>query len=1144
MRNWGRALSLLGVAFGLAALLPMPVSGQVLYGSMVGTIEDSAGAVVPNAGITLTNTGTGAVRDAKADEQGRYTFVNVLPGTYELKVVASGFKPAIFTGLDISANVVTRQDVRLEVGAITESVTVNASAAQLQTDKAEVRHSITTTELKDVPLPNVYRNYQALINLVPGATPAGFQNAVVDTPSRSLTTNINGTARNNNNTLVDGAANIFIWLPHQTYYVPAADSIAEVNITTGSFDAEQGMTGGAAVTVTTKSGTNEFHGTASWFHNDQHLNGGPYFRAKNYVKPLSILNQPSVTLGGPIKKNKVFFFFSYERTAERTGYSSNLSVAPADFRAGDFSAWTSYSLVYDPASMVNNDPATRQPFPGNKIPAARIDPKFANIVNQLPLPNQTSPTDPFNLSGNFGVSGVLKLDRHLLDYKGNWNPTSKLAVWGKMSYLTAPVQGKYPWGDLGGPALGTEGIGDTKTYVPTMGFTYTISTRMLIDGVFGITRFDQDVNIPGLNQNGGLDVWKIPGTNGGTQYASDTRYGSYPWLNGFGFDGVGYSATWTPVQRRERTYEYRTNFTVIRGPHEMRMGFEPRRFQMTHWQPETQNPRGSLNICGSPTILPGGTVRQPNQYAAGLLGLVCSYNKSIQYLLMQTREWQLGWYFQDRWQVTRNLTLMLGLRYEYYPLMNRGDRGIERWDPYTNTVYMGGFGSVPWDVGITVSHKLFAPRVGFAYRFGDSWVIRSGYGISYDPLPFSRPLRGLYPATLTATWDASTSDASFRNSTYGWYNTLNQGIPVIPTPDTSTGMTQLPLNVDMGPRSPWGGMLHRGYIQSWNFTVERKLPSDAVVNVGYVASRTIHQMLDRNINTNLPGQDVNPNTRYLAQINGRTLSMSMWDGFGYGSYNALQVSLNKNLTHGVFLKGSYTWSKSLSMADDDGWQGLPYWNTDYSRNYAPSGYDRRHMFVLAWVYQVPFGKERGRAFSNKVAEAVAGGWQISGIFSKYSGLPFTVTGSASSLRSNGNSQTADQIGTVTKLDSERGPGKPYFDPNSFMDPLVYFNQTGIYRYGTMGRDTLYGPGFFRIDPAVYKDFRVTERVTMQFRAEGYNFTNTPRWSTPNAGAASPLRDATGKITNLNNFMCITSVFGNNYGQDAGRSFRFALRATF
>lgn len=1136
-------LCLVAIALFLSVSVPR-LHAQVLYGSLVGTVADASGAVVPRAHVTITNTGTGQVLEGESDDQGRYSFVNILPGKYDLRVVVSGFKPAVVTGIEISANVIRRQHVSLEVGTVAESITISAAAAQLQTDKAEVRHAITATALSQLPLPNIYRNYQLLINLIPGATPAGFQNAVVDTPSRALRTNINGTNVNNNNTLVDGAANIFIWLPHHTYYVPSADSIAEVNITTGSFDAEQGMTGGAAVTVTTKSGSNDIHGTATWYHNDQHFNGGPYFRASNYVMPLTIRNQPSVTVGGPIKKDKLFYFFSYERTSERTGYSSNLSVAPPDFRVGDFSKWTSLAIVYDPATMVNNDPSTRQPFPNNTIPPGRISPIFTKIVNQLPLPNQTAPTDPWNLSGNYGISGVLKLDRHLLDYKTNWNPTSKLAVWGKMSYLSAPVRGVYPWADLGGTPLGTEGIGDTKTYVPTMGFTYTFSPRFLFDGVFGITRFDQDVTIPGLDKNVGLDVWGIPGTNGGRQYASDKRYGSLPQLTGFGFDYIGFGATWTPVSRRERTYEYRTNFTHIRGAHQLRWGFEPRRFQMSHWQPETQNPRGQIDICSAPTVLPGRTGRAPNNYATGLLGLVCSYEKSIQYLLMQTREWQLGWYAQDRWQIGRKLTVNLGLRYEYYPLINRGNRGIERWDPYTNTVYMGGFGSVPWDAGMQVSKRLFAPRLGFAYRIRDNWVVRSGYGISNDPLPFSRPLRGLYPSTLSANWDASAAEAGFRNTSYGWYNTLSQGIPDVPTPDTSKGTVQLPLNVDMGPRSPWGGMLHRGYIQSWNFTVERRLPMDAVASVAYVGTRTVHQLLDRNINTDGPGEDVNPNNRYLAKINGRTIGMSMWDGIGNGSYNSLQVSVNKNLTHGLFLKSAYTWSKTLSFADEDGWQALPYWNTDYGRNYAPAGYDRRQMFTLAWVYQLPVGKDKTFKVSSRPLDFIIGGWLVSGIFSQYTGLPFTVTGSGTSLRSAGNSQTADLIAPVRKLDAARGPGQPYYDPNSFMDPLVFFNRTGVYRYGTMGRNVLYGPGFLRIDPALYKEFRVTERIRTEFRAEAYNFTNTPRWSNPSAGSASPLRDATGAITNLNNFMCITSVFQNNFGLDAGRQFRFALRVVF
>ncbi|HJZ95900.1 MAG TPA: hypothetical protein VKE70_05305, partial [Candidatus Solibacter sp.] len=220
------------------------------------------------------------------------------------------------------------------------------------------------------------------------------------------------------------------------------------------------------------------------------------------------------------------------------------------------------------------------------------------------------------------------------------------------------------------------------------------------------------------------------------------------------------------------------------------------------------------------------------------------------------------------------------------------------------------------------------------------------------------------------------------------------------------------------------------------------------------------------------------------------------------------------------------------------------WNTDYSRNFAPTGYDRRHMFTLGWVYQIPVGKGRPVEVSNKLLGAIAGGWQVSGIFSKYSGLPFNVTGSGSSLRSAGNSQTADLVAPVTKIDTERGPNKPYYDPNSFQDPLVFFNQTGIYRYGTMGRNVLYGPGFFRVDPAIYKTFQIRERVRAEFRAEGYNFTNTPRWNNPSASAAGPIRDSSGKITNLNNFMSITSVFGNNFGLDAGRQFRFAMRVQF
>jgi hypothetical protein len=372
MTHTHKAFLACAYASALLAIVTTPASAQVLYGSIVGTVEDPSGAVVPTAAVTITNKQTGAARESVTDNQGRYFIGNVLAGTYDLKVTATGFRTVNVADVDVTINTVTRRDLKLEVGGTAETVTVQAATTLLQTDKSDVRSEITTAALTSLPLPG-YRNYQSLINLVPGATPADFQNAVVDTPARALTTNINGTARNNNNTTVDGAVNIFIWLPHHTVYVPPVESIENVNISTNSFDAEQGMAGGAAITVATKSGTNQLHGTGFWFHNNQHLISGPYFRTSTFVKPLSIFNQGGGTIGGPIKKDKLFYFFSFEKTWERTGNAGNYSVAPAEFREGDFSRWTNYARVFDPTSAAT--PAARQPFPNNQIPFS-ASPRF------------------------------------------------------------------------------------------------------------------------------------------------------------------------------------------------------------------------------------------------------------------------------------------------------------------------------------------------------------------------------------------------------------------------------------------------------------------------------------------------------------------------------------------------------------------------------------------------------------------------------------------------------------------------------------------------------------------------------------------------------------------------------------------------
>jgi len=1125
-------LALLGVALTTSAV------AQILYGSLVGTIQDQSGALVPRAEVTITNTATGAARRTTTDSAGRYSIPNVLAGSYNLTVTAPGFRTAVREGVEISINTVTRVDATLELGAVTEQVQVAASMVMLQADKSDVRHEITGATVQNLPLP-AYRNYQSLMVLIPGASPPAFQNAVVDTPGRALRSFVNGTATNNNNTLVDGAANINIWLPHHVAYVQPVESIETVNISSGSFDAEQGMAGGAAITLATKSGTNELHGTAWWYHNNQHLaSDGVYFRSATYKKPLNIMNIFGGNIGGPVVRDKLFYFFNFERTTERTGNFGNYSVAPEDFRRGDFSRFMDRMIVYDPATAPMDNAAARQPFPGNIVPQARWNPIFPNIYKDMPPPNQISATDPLNLSGNYGVSGVLALNRNQYDTKINYNISQNLVTWGKYSRMDAPVQGKYPFGDLGGSALGTEGFGDTTTQIVTGGFNYTISPTFLLDGVFGYTRMDQVVGIPNVDRNVGLDEWKIPGTNGGTQFADDPRYGGAPQIEGFGFSYIGVGATWAPVWRKERAYTYATNFSKISGSHELRWGFDSRRLELNHWQPETANPRGYINFAGGATHNPNDTRRgAANSYAAALLGLVNNYNKSIQFFEMKTREWQLAFYLRDRWQATRKLTINIGLRYEYYPLINRGDRGIERWDPATNIVYFGGLGDTPRNVGITVSKKLFAPRVGFAYRIGDRMVFRSGYGITYDPLPFGRPLRGLYPATLTGNWTAPVAN-------YGWFNTIDQGIPPVPTPDLSQGWAYLPLDVNMGPRSPWGGHLRRGYIQSWNATLERQLPWEMLAAVAYVGTRTIGQLLDRNINTVGPGLGASTANLPLAKAHGRTIAMNMWDGWGYAAYDSLQAALQKNFTHGLFLKSTYTFGKALNMTDETGWASprWHHWEPWLRRNYGPAGYDRTHSFVTAWNYELPIGTNKPVALTGRVANLVAGGWKIAGILVAYSGLPFGVTGSNSSLQCIGCQQTADQIAPVRKI-GKIGPQQPYYDPMSFRDPLWEFTKTGVYRPGNTGWGILRGPGYLRLNPAVYKDFTIKEGMNLEFRAECNNLTNSPIFSNPNNASSSMRLRSDGSLDTsvvnpTGNFLSITNT------SDVGRMFRFGLRLSF
>ena len=1071
-----------------------PLTAQVLYGSVVGTITDQTDAVVPGALITVTNRQTGLSRDVTADGSGRFSFVNVIPGRYDFKVVAKGFRQYTQTDFEVTPNTVGRVDVKMEVGQLTETVSVEATQAILQTDKADTHTEINAKEVVGLPASG-YRNYQSMINLVPGATPAALQNSITDTPGRALQTHINGGNAQTNITRIDGATSVNVWLPHHVGYVTPAENVETVNITTSAADAEQGMAGTSAITLITKSGTNQIHGSAYEFHDDQHLKARNFFQAVGTDKPLSIYNNFGATIGGPIRKNRLFYFLSYDGTRQRQGSPAFYSVPTVDQRAGDFSAYP--TLIYDP-NTGNADGTGRTPFPNNKIPLDRQDPITLKLQSYYPLPNVPGVT-----LNNYTASGGPILSRNYFDTKINFTVNDKQSVWGHYGRMWATSGGQAVFGIAGGPGLGgaDPGLGHTLIQVGTIGHTRVFSPHLILDGVIGYERQGQAVTPNDFGTNYGLQ-FGIPNTNG-----PDPLQSGFPNIAPGSYTTFGVP-NWMPLQRVEESYTHSDNVTYTRGAHEFRFGFDLVRHHLNHWQPEIGNgPRGYLGFGGGPTALNGGPAsNQYNGYATFLLGLDTAADKSLQYILSTGREWQFGWYVRDRWQIGRNLTINIGLRYEYYPLMTRAGKGLERYDFNTNQVFLGGRGGQPNDVGITVSHKLFAPRVGIAYRLGDKTVIRTGYGINYDPIPFSRPLRGWYPLVVNASFVAPNSFAPA--------GTIEKGVPNTVGPDLSSGVVTLPGTV--AERSPYGGEIHRGYEQSWNFTVEHRFPQNLTMSVGYVGTKSTHLLADYDINAGYPGSTT-ANLPYNLKY-GRTVATQMWDGYLSSNYHSLQVAVNRSFSNGLLVKAAYTFSKTIDYTDDDGWASVGWnWAPVFQRNRATAGFDRAHVLQIGWVYELPVGK--GKAFAKSgVAAAVIGGWQVNGVMSAYTGTPFTV-GDTQALNAPDNTQTANQVNPVVNRIGAVGPGTRYYDINAFASVPT------INTFGSTGRNILRNPGLWNTDLNITREFAIKESLKLQFRGEFYNLPNTSHFG----GVASANVGNGGA-----NFLSIRSASGE-------RQIRFALR---
>jgi outer membrane receptor protein involved in Fe transport len=1105
-------IAMLPVVLLIALMMPQSARAQVLYGSLTGHVSDAAGAAVPGATVTIIHKETGKSREGVTDSNGSYDFATVQAGTYTIRVTKTGFKTVTRENVIVTLNNVTRADLSVEVGQVTETVVITAEAAQLKTDRAEVSAELTSRPLRDLPVP-LGRNYQNLFKTLPGFTPPEDAHSVPSNPSRSLVFNVNGASRSSNNTRIDGISSTNIWLPHVTAYVPALEAIETVNVVSNSFDAEQGLAGGAAINVQIKSGTNDFHGSAFEYHSNQVLKARDYFRPPQNAKGKFIQNQYGGTLGGPILKNKLFFFGSYEGTKNRQNDSRIESVPTAAIRTGDFRGTN--TNIYDPLTG-NLDGSGRTIISCNGVQNVicpdRISPIIKKILPLIPAPNLPGETN------NYFASAGFLFDRWTIDSKVNWNVNSKLNIWGRYSILDFYTVNETVFGqELQGRAINSSnpGTGRGKTHSFSFAGVYTFNSNFIVDANFGLFRQNTDVAQSDIGEKRGLDFLGIPGTNG-----SQAFEGGFPLFDVQTYSDYGTTDTFMPYTRNDDQYQIVGNANWLKGPHNIRFGVDVYRQKLNHIQPESSDTslgaRGGFRFANGTTALRGGANgNQYNGWAAFLLGLPDRIGKlNLTVAPYTTRNWQYSFYGRDQWQVNKSLTFSFGTRWEYFPVPTRADRGLERYNVNTNMVEIGGVGAVPMDLGVEVSKGMFAPRFGLAYRVTPTFVVRAGYGLTNDPYALARPLRTNHPVLLNLINDAPNG--------FQFVSRLEQGIPAVAPPDLGNGIISIPSNVSA---ITLPDKFERGYVQSWNLSLQKELGWGFTGEVAYIATRQIRQIGFAELNyANINGGN---NGRQLVQRFGRTASTLLVTPIGNSHYDSMQVRLDRRFRDFYQLGVNYTWSKSITTSGADNSDNSLRVNIPqyYHLNRSLSGFDRPHNLQITNMTELPFGKGRRYLNGDGVVSAIVGGWQVNSIISWFSGVPFTVTSSGSTLNAPGNSQTADLIKPDVAIFGNNGPGQKYFDVDAFRAVGADPNTNNRVRFGTAGYNILRGPSRFQWDFGLFRQFQLTEKFTLQFRAEGFNFTNTPQWGNPSGN-----RDSA-------NFAENTTVSGE-------RIFRFGLRLGF
>jgi hypothetical protein len=1048
-------------AFAAAAL------AQQDMGVITGVVTDATGASVPAARITATNRDTGEIRTVDTSDTGAYTVGPLRIGRYDVAVEKMGFKKSIQQEIELHAQDRVRVDLKLEVGQIAESVSVTAEAPLLQSETSTLAKVVEQKEIRSLPLNG--RNFQQLAWLTSGVAPA--------TASRDRESGFNahGQPMTQNSFLIDGIDNNNNVMGMQDrkmqVVVPSLDAVAEFKVQTSNYSAEFGKNSGAVMIVSIKSGSNQFHGTAyEYMRNDIFDSRDPF----NYVDrdgdgradPESLRqNQFGATFGGPIVRNRTFFFTSWEGRRERYQQTDMAIVPTADERNG----------IFAPSLAVINDPLTRQPFANNQVPRARFDATAAKLLELWPQPNFTGS----GTRSNYVRNPPWRIDRDNWDTRVDHNVSDSDKIFGRFSIarykqlrdsvFTQPARG----GQNNERAIDVNparsgAFSYTRIIRPTLinEFRYgflrqVVDKRELTDEPFAELTAKYGINgVPATGRLFGLPLFTLAGR--------------------VGYQNLGETGS-MPNFKIHQVHQYLNNVSWNRGNHSFKFGADLRWNRSDIFGGASSH--GNFTFDGQFTGI---------SLADFLLGDVGQMALTTQ-LLGQMRFRNYMFYALDDWKATPRLTVNLGLRYElsspWWEKHNNMNTLRIAPGPEFNTVVTAGYCGDSWSCRALVNTDTnnWAPRIGLAYQLRGKTVVRAGFGVFYGGQgSLGADGRGInnFPYNRSVTAQSSGGRPPFLLAAGVPAGFL--GSPTAPAP-ANTNWTV------------WQDDFPAPQIAQWNVALQQEFAREISLTVAYVGSGTSYIMGAYNRNGSDPGPVATEASRRLIP---RWNTISFRSPYAHSSYHGMDVQLEKRYSSGVSVSASYTWSHSLDNVSEQfgsGGGGLQSVK-DFASARGNSNFDLRHRVVAAAVWEAPFGK--GRRWMNRggVLDHLLGGWQLSGMTAMQTGHNFSITIPNSRTMLGGTAIAdwwPDRIADP-RLDSRTADR--WFDSAAFVLPR---NADGTYRFGNAGRGILNSDGLFNVDAGLLKNFRLTERFGMQFRWETFNLTNTPTLNDPNATLGNP-----------------------------------------